>query len=759
MQRPRADRREVVGRKLHNERRRATGKELGLLEHKARSDDGKDTQEVEERADPRSSGGRVADDGTHEQGDDRELGSTGDERGGHDRHAAVLLVLDGLGGHDAGNAAARGHEHGDEGLTGQAKAAEHAVHDEGDAGHVTAVLQEGKHDEQQEHLRDEAHDGADAGHDAVADQRIDQATILGTACHESVMHRGGDARDIGAKLSRVDRIGVVARGLDSLIVGIAALTEHVPTIGAKELVVGEVGHRTAQGGNGDVVHAEHDDHKDRQAQDTVGDYAVDLLGGAHLGRSLGEALVNDVGDHAVALAGDDGLGIVVAILLALGDQLLNAIGLLLGEVDELAGVRIALKQLDGVVATLVGGNTRRQVVLDVVQNVLDRRIELVLRHLALGSSGLLDLLEQLVDTLVLKGRDHHDRAAELLGKLVRVDLVAVFLHEVGHVEGHDHGQAGLDDLKCQVQVALQVGGVDDLDDYIGLAAHEVVARALLLGAVGGKRVDAGEVRNRDVLVTQELGFLFLNRDAGPVANVAVGAGDQVEKRGLAAVGVTRQRDMDLRIRHSILLPCVPALLSPHGLDNVLQHCIIELEKPNFICRNMCRRPLLDLDDGSLLLTDGKLVAAHVDLDRISERCNLNDLERSALDEAQVHKVTAKRTLAVKLDDGRALAHLNVTQRLHILFPLSAFMKCCELTDGHDVHGDLGIDTKACAQHGDDDIGATRAHHVNLVALDKAEVLEVVLHVLIALYAGHVHGFARFYHRKRHSRHLRSARHE
>ena len=26
------------------------------------------------------------------------------------------------------------------------------------------------------------------------------------------------------------------------------------------------------------------------------------------------------------------------------------------------------------------------------------------------------------------------------------------------------------------------------------------------------------------------------------------------------------------------------------------------------------------------------------------------------------------------------------------------MKCCRLTDVHDVHGNLGIDTKACAQH-------------------------------------------------------------
>ena len=207
-----------------------------------------------------------------------------------------------------------------------------------------------------------------------------------------------------------------------------------------------------------------------------------------------------MGDHAVALTGDDGLGIVVTVLLALGDQLLHASGLLLGEVDEFAGVRIALKQLDGVVATLVSRNAGRKVVLDVVQNVLDGGVELVLRHLALGSSGLLDLLKELGDALILKGRDHHDRAAELLGKLVRVDLVAVLLDQVGHVEGNDHGQAGLDNLKRQVQVALKVGGVDNLDDHIGLAAHEVVARALLLGAVGGKRVDAGEVRDGNVLV-------------------------------------------------------------------------------------------------------------------------------------------------------------------------------------------------------------------------------------------------------------------
>ena len=265
-------------------------------------------------------------------------------------------------------------------------------------------------------------------------------------------------------------------------------------------------------------------------------------------------------DHAVALAGDDGLGIVVAVLLALGDELLHALGMVLREADEFARGPIALKELDGVVAALLGRDACGKQVLDMGENVLDSRVEFMLGHMTLGGRRLLDLCEQLVDALVLKSRDHDDRAAQTIGELLNVNLVAGLLNKVGHVEGGHDGQARLDDLESQVQVTLEIGGVDNLNDDIGLAAHEVVARALLLGAVRRQRVDAGEVRNGHALVAQELGFLFLNRDARPVANITVGTGNQVEQRGLAAVGVTRKSNMDLRIRHAILLPIALGLL-------------------------------------------------------------------------------------------------------------------------------------------------------------------------------------------------------
>ena len=100
------------------------------------------------------------------------MGAARDHRGGHDGHATVHLVLDGLGGHDGGHAAAGSDEHRDERFAGQAELAEDAVHDERDAGHVAAQLQNAQQQEQDDHLRDEADDGADTGDDAVVDKGL-----------------------------------------------------------------------------------------------------------------------------------------------------------------------------------------------------------------------------------------------------------------------------------------------------------------------------------------------------------------------------------------------------------------------------------------------------------------------------------------------------------------------------------------------------------------------------------------------------------
>ena len=133
-----------------------------------------------------------------------------------------------------------------------------------------------------------------------------------------------------------------------------------------------------------------------------------------------------------------------------------------------------------------------------------------------------------------------------------IDGIPTAPYFIHHVEGHHNGTTKLQKLQRQVQVALQVGGIHDVDDHIGLIFHNIVSGDDLLHGIGAEAVDAGQIHNGHVavfvghrfafvllflhmagqanvgllavvVVQHSAGFL-LHRYAGPVANVLVGAG-------------------------------------------------------------------------------------------------------------------------------------------------------------------------------------------------------------------------------------------
>ena len=89
--------RHVVLRKLHDKRRGLAGEELGLFQHDTGDDDRDDAHEVEHRGNIPGGVGVARRNRAEHEGDDRHLRTAGDHGGGHDRHAAILLVLDRLG--------------------------------------------------------------------------------------------------------------------------------------------------------------------------------------------------------------------------------------------------------------------------------------------------------------------------------------------------------------------------------------------------------------------------------------------------------------------------------------------------------------------------------------------------------------------------------------------------------------------------------------------------------------------------------------
>ena len=162
----------------------------------------------------------------------------------------------------------------------------------------------------------------------------------------------------------------------------------------------------------------------------------------------------------------------------------------------------------------------------------------VLRHLN-------DLLRGLEPALVLERRDSDDFAAKRARNLLEVDLVAILPHDVHHVDGHHHRKAKFRELRREVQVALDVRAVHDVEYRIRPLFDEKPARDLLLDGVGREGVDAREILYDNLLVPGEYAVLLLDRDARPVADVLLRPSKRIEERGLAAVRVAREGDLDV----------------------------------------------------------------------------------------------------------------------------------------------------------------------------------------------------------------------
>ena len=270
-------------------------------------------------------------------------------------------------------------------------------------------------------------------------------------------------------------------------------------------------------------------------------------------------------DVRIALVGDDGLRIVVHLGLAGLDRFLDGVpdALRQGQLGE--NLLVALEELDGGPAgqvrrhdaALVPGAVRVVVVLrllpvavgdevlDVRQRVLHAAVKDVQR---LTVAALLrercGLLRRVHAALAPERRGLHHLTAQRRAELLHVDPVAVLAGDIDHVQRDDHRDAQLGELRGQVEVALDVRRVHDVEDRVRLFIHQIAAGDDLLQRVGGEGVDARQVLNDDVLRAAQPALLLFDRHARPVAHILVAAGEVVEHGGLSAIRVARQGNLD-----------------------------------------------------------------------------------------------------------------------------------------------------------------------------------------------------------------------
>ena len=308
-----------------------------------------------------------------------------------------------------------------------------------------------------------------------------------------------------------------------------AVTEHA--------VVCPVGEDAARGGYGNVVDQPHDQCEDRQSEDSVGNDVVDLIRGGQTGLFLLYAVLDQLADVLIARIGDDGLRVVVELLLNGGDELLDLVLHVLADGEARLHLAVALEQLDSEPAALRRlGNIRDQL-LDLGDSILDGTLERTLCGCIACLCRLLGSLDQLLGALALDGCGLNDRHAKLLRQLLYVDHVAALLDDIHHVQRDNDRNAHLEQLGGQVQVALDVGSVHQVHDGLRLLVYEVITRNDLLQRVRREGVDTRQVGDQDFLVALELAFLLFHGNTRPVADILGRTGQIVKHRGLAAVRV------------------------------------------------------------------------------------------------------------------------------------------------------------------------------------------------------------------------------
>ena len=480
--------REVVSRKLHDERSRIPRKRTCLFESDACEDDDRDTEEVH---------GRCHQDGVREEyggdhGNDDRLCRAWDEGAEHDGHAAVTHVFDGAGRHDSRYTAAAADKDRDEGLAGETEFTENAVHDEGHTRHVAGVFQKGEEEENEEDLRHKAENSADTADDAVYDE----------ARHP---------------VRRFDGLHEASRCV------IHDLTE--------EGIIHPVCRPTADGGDRDEIDKRHDEEEDRKRKDAVCDDMVDFIRGRH-----GDALllflhdtVYDLGNVAIALVDDDGLGIIIELVFAVLDMPIQMRHQLRIQLQSSRRILVSFEYFDGVPANELVLDFIGDRFFDVCDGMLDAAGEYrrqAKRFLIHGE--LHRLFSRFPATLPLQRRDLYDRAAQLGGEFVEINEVAILFDKVHHIDGHDHRQTDLHELCCKVQVTFQIRAIDDIQDDVRLFVHQIVSGDFFFERVRRKGIDPRQILDDDVLVSFEDAVFLFDCDTGPVPYVLGAAGQFIE---------------------------------------------------------------------------------------------------------------------------------------------------------------------------------------------------------------------------------------
>ena len=249
----------------------------------------------------------------------------------------------------------------------------------------------------------------------------------------------------------------------------------------------------------------------------------------------------------IALVRDDAFRVVIKLFFSRFNVRFNVLAIVLRKTQLLNDFLVALKDLDREEALLLLGEGMYGNLFNVCNRVLNHTAEAVLRDrlrvLGCMDSGFCCFLNagafkaEISTTL---------QPSALPSALVSILSPFLFTTSI-MLTATTTWNTELNELSGQVEVALKVRTIDNIKDGFRSLLNKVVTCNNFFQRVRRKGVDTRQVRDHNVVVLLQLAFLLLDRNARPVADELVGAGQRVEQRCFTAVRVAGKGNFDLHL--------------------------------------------------------------------------------------------------------------------------------------------------------------------------------------------------------------------
>ena len=288
-------------------------------------------------------------------------------------------------------------------------------------------------------------------------------------------------------------------------------------------------------------------------------------------------------------------------------------------------LRVIFDQVDHRVQTSVHG----AVVVVFVAEVLPLRLLLVFRNMD-------RVIHQFMHALIFRRGNRHDRNTQHGFHGVHIHRAAVAGHLVHHVQCHHDGDVHFQQLHGQIHVPFNIRDVNDVDDALRpLLQHEVAGDQLLAG-IGRHGIDAGQIGNNRVRLSQDRAVLAVDRHTREIAHVLFGARQLVEQRCLAAVLVADQR----KRQHGALGQRIAAAFrmetSAFTETEMLAH---GFRRVRLLPHRIGGRFHFDLV--RVVKPERQLISVETDLDRIAHRRVLHNFDIGAGNDAHIQEMLAQ----------------------------------------------------------------------------------------------------------------------